>query len=146
MMIREATAKDNEALCALEGRTSLTLADRAHLSRSNDFFEKHELQREWTVMVAVEDGELVGACAGAPIQTPLAGAERRLVYLHHERIAPEYQRKGLGLLLARALQDHFRQSFDGVMDGAYWFIDSGDQHSRDYVAKAGHRPWPTPAH
>ena len=32
------------------------------------------------------------------------------------------------------------------MDGAYWFIASGNQPSRDYVAKAGHQPWPTAAH
>jgi len=145
MMIREATARDNEALCALDARTPLPAHERAYFRQPDDFFEKHELQPAWNVMVAVEDRELVCACAGAPIRTPLAGAERRLVYLHHERIAPEYQRKGLGLLLARALQDHYRQSFDGAMDGSYWFIASSNQQSRDYVGKAGHQPWPTAA-
>lgn len=142
MNIRVATRADNEALCALEARTPLVIDGEPYFIRSSSFFDKHDLQERSVVMVAEKDGEAVGVCAGALNQAPLAGQERLLLYIHHERIAPEHQRQGIGGALTQAISAYWKEQAGANIDSSYWYIGAGNQQSRNFAARGGSVPWP----
>jgi GNAT superfamily N-acetyltransferase len=142
MKVRQATRADNRALCALEARTPLNMGDNPLYLRPDNFFDKHELQERTVVMVAEEAGEIIGVCAGALHRVPLAGRERLLLYIHHERIAPEHQRKGIGGALARAIAEYWKQREQDEIESSYWYIASANRQSRNFAERGGNRPWP----
>lgn len=142
MNIRVATRSDNQALCALEARTPLVIDGQPYFIRRASFFDKHDIQDRSVVMVAEEDGDLVGVCAGALNQAPLAGQERLLLYIHHERIAPEHQRKGIGGALTQAISAYWKERAGAHIDSSYWYIGAGNQQSRAFAARGGNAPWP----
>ncbi|HXH22953.1 MAG TPA: GNAT family N-acetyltransferase [Dehalococcoidia bacterium] len=145
MIIRQATHADNAALCALEARTPLNMDGEPFYIRPTNFFEKHDLQERSVVMVAEEAGEIIGACAGALHRAPLAGKERLLLYMNHERIAPEHQRKGIGGALTRAVAEYWKAHESEHIDSSYWYIAAGNRQSRNFAERSGNRPWPVSA-
>jgi len=72
--IREATREDNRALCNLERRTPLNLGDHSIWLDRTSFFALHDLQAETVVMVAEQDGEIVGADRTTPADKLATGA------------------------------------------------------------------------
>jgi hypothetical protein len=76
------------------------------------------------------------------LEAPLAGAERLLLYIHHERIAPEHQRKGIGGALTRAISDYWKGQGEEHIDASYWYIATENHQSRSYAERSGTRPWP----
>jgi GNAT superfamily N-acetyltransferase len=142
MIIRQATRADNRALCALEARTPLNTGENPIYLRPDNFFDKHDLQERTVVMVAEEAGEIIGVCAGALHRAPLAGKERLLLYIHHERIAPEHQRKGIGGALTRAISEYWKQREPDEIETSYWYIASANRQSRNFAERGGNRPWP----
>ena len=142
MNIRQATRADNEALCALEARTPLNIGDTPIFIERDNFFETHDLQERTVVMLAEEGSEIIGVCAGALVQAPLAGRDRLLLYTHHERIAPERQRKGVGGALTKAISDYWKDNAAGHIDSSYWYIAAGNQQSRNFAERSGNKPWP----
>ncbi len=145
MNIREATRADNAALCALEARTPLNIGDSPLFIKRDNFFETHDLQERTVVMLAEEGGEIAGVCAGALHSAPLAGQERLLLYIHHERIAPEHQRKGLGGELTRSISEYWKQRDAANIDSSYYFIAVENRQSRNFAERGGNKPWPRPA-
>ncbi len=142
---REATRADNPALCDLERRTPLRGGDREFFFDRQDFFVVHDLQERSVVMLAEDDGEIVGACAGALNETLVGGEKRLLLYIHHERIAPERQRQGLGGALTSAISEHWKSAGVGHIDSSYWFIGPQNTASRSFASRGGSEPWPEPA-
>jgi GNAT superfamily N-acetyltransferase len=143
MRIREATRADNSALCTLERRTPLEMGDDDLVIERTNFFATHDLQERTVVMVAEDDaGEVAGVCAGALNEAPLAAKQRLLLYIHHERIAPEHQRGGLGGELTRAVADYWKQAGAGHIDSSYWLISPGNRRSRNFAERSGNQPWP----
>jgi GNAT superfamily N-acetyltransferase len=141
MSIRKATRQDNDALCALEARVPLDSGDSLLYIERTDFFALHRLQERNVVMVAEEDGEIIGACAGALNEAPLAGERRLLLYIHHERIAEEHQRKGIGGALTGAVAEYWKAEGVGHIDSSYWLIAEDNTKSLSYANRAG-KPWP----
>jgi GNAT superfamily N-acetyltransferase len=140
--IRPATRADEPALRALEARTPLNIDGTPIATLHDNFFEVHELQNRKVVMLAELDGDIAGVCAGALHRAPLAGQERLLLYMHHERIAPEHQRKGLGGALTRAVSDYWKANEADHIDSSYWYIAEGNQQSRNFAERSGNKPWP----
>lgn len=131
--IREATAADNDALIALELASPLELGGvRLSFDRSPDFFVQARLQQRGRLWVAERDGELCGVIAGAVYNTLVAGRPRRLLYVHHERIRPEHQRRGLGAALPAAMREAF--AGEGI-DGSYWFIAETNAKSIGFATR-----------
>jgi GNAT superfamily N-acetyltransferase len=140
--IREARREDDAALCALEARTPLRLGDRQVFTPHETFFETHNLQDRTVVMVAEEDAEIVGVCAGALNRAPLAGEDRLLLYVHHARIAPEHQRKGIGGALSSAISGYWKEHESSTIASSYWYIAAGNTQSRNFAERSGNKPWP----
>ncbi len=145
MNIREATREDNAALCALEKRTPLNLGDNPIWLDRTNFFALHDLQEQTVVMVAEENSEIVGACAGALNHAPIDGKEHLLLYLHHERIDLAHQRSGIGGALTRAVADYWQGRESGEIDSSYWFIAPANSQSRSFAERSGNKPWPVSA-
>ena len=146
MRIRPATRDDNEALCALERRTPLEMGASSLVLDRTNFFALHDLQARTQVMLAEDEyGAVIGVCAGALNEVTLAGKRRLLLYIHHERIAPEHQRRGVGGALVRALGEHWKDAAAEPVESTYWFIAPENSKSRAY-AERGTRPWPVSAY
>lgn len=141
MNIREATRADEPALRALEDRTPLNIGDQPLFVHHDNFFEMHEMQERTVVMLAEEAGEVIGVCAGALNPAPLAGEQRLLLYIHHERIAPEHQRRGIGGALTTAISNYWKAHESGRIDSSYWYIGAGNRQSRNFAERSGNKPW-----
>jgi GNAT superfamily N-acetyltransferase len=142
---RQASRADNDALCDLERRTPLLLGGSWIVFDRAEFFDQHDLQEDAVVWLAEEAGRVIGACAGAVHRAPLAGQERLLLYMHHERVDPARQRRGIGGALTTCIADHFRDR--GLRpDVSYYYIAPGNAPSRAYAERSGARPWPLRAH
>jgi GNAT superfamily N-acetyltransferase len=144
MNIRQATRSDETALRALENRTPLNIGDQPLFVHHDDFFEMHDLQERTVVMLAEDGGQIAGVCAGALNSAPLAGQERLLLYMHHERIDPEHQRKGIGGALTSAISEYWKENAPGHIDSSYWYIGAGNMQSRSFAERGGNRPWSIP--
>lgn len=142
--VRKATREDSPALCALERRVPLEFGDEHLFFDRGDFFANHDMQERSVVMLAEEDGEVIGICAGALNEAPLLGKMRLLLYIHQGRIAPEHQRKGVGGALASAISAYWKEQSVGYIDTSYWFIGRENAKSRAFAERGGTRPWPKP--
>src|SRR5262249_61550137 len=132
LRIREARPEDSHALIALELDSPMQLGDgvQARFDRSPDYFAGMRLQEQAVLLVAERDGELVGVVAGAWHETMLQGEPRRLLYVHHQRIAAARQRQGIGSALGSALTERVLAA---ELHGSYDFIAPGNANSLKYA-------------
>lgn len=139
-VIREATPADNQALIDLERRAPL-LIDNSQLivDRSPNFFARRELQEHACVLVAEKDGSIAGVIAGAWHETLIGDHDVRALYIHHERVPAEYQRSGIGIVLAATLVERWVDHVDLV----YWYVFPENRVSRTSVSNLLPSPWPT---
>ncbi len=91
LRIREATQHDDQALLALEAVSPQGDTTRILLERSTYFYRPSLFDRG-KVMVAEEDGQLVGIMAYAIKQVWLGGELQPVAYLYDLRGAPNYRR------------------------------------------------------
>ncbi|MCC7364530.1 MAG: GNAT family N-acetyltransferase [Dehalococcoidia bacterium] len=135
--IRNATEADNATLAELERRSPLVFATHELvIDRGQDYFAAARLMEEAAVLVAEVDGTPAGVMCGAIHRAPIGGVERTLVYIHHARIPPEYQRMGLGRRLAGRLREMFAGR--GV-DSQYWYIAPDNARSQGFASAAANR-------
>lgn len=138
--IREATPKDNDALLELERNSPLDLGDRIlAFERAPNYFAHQEMQEHGRVLVAEEDGRLVGVVAGAYHDLLISGQRRRLLYIHQGRVLPEYRRRHVGTNLA------LRQmglAAEAKFDAPYWLISPDNDTSLAFNRQAGVESWP----
>src|SRR3990172_596957 len=108
--LRRATPADAAVLRDLE-RASPIVAGGTSIAvdRGPDYFAQRRMMGDAVVLIAEVDGQPVGTYGGVLHTTLIDGRARRLLYVHHARILPAYQRSGLGRAFARAL----RQAFAG---------------------------------
>lgn len=93
-----------------------------------------------TVLVAEVDGEPAGVFCGARHRARVGGEDRWLLYVHHARILPHYQRMGLGRRSGAALRDAFRHT---IVDSQYWYISTNNAKSLGFAREAKNR-WSIP--
>ncbi len=144
--VREATAADNEALLELERSSPLDLGNaELAMDRSPDYFASFSLQDDARVMVAEEDGRLIGVCAAAWHRVPLLGRPRALLYIQKGRVRPEFHRRRISSVLIWALMDSWRARRK-PFDSAYWLISADNSASLTAVQRGGMRLWPCALH
>jgi GNAT superfamily N-acetyltransferase len=132
VIIREATLADGPVLAKIERNSPLVFADGGSLAidRGDDYFAAARLMGGATVLLAEVDGEPAGAICGAIHRVLLGGAERRMLYVHHARILPQYQNTGLGRRISPALME--RCKAEGY-DSPYWYIAPGNARSQSFA-------------
>lgn len=131
VVVREATTADAPVLAEIERNAPLVFADGGSVAidRGDDYFAASRLMGGATVMLAEVDGEPAGAICGAIHGALVGGVERRLLYVHHGRILPAFQRMGLGHRASYALMDRMR--IDGY-DSPYWYVAPGNTRSQNF--------------
>ncbi|MEX1255159.1 MAG: hypothetical protein WEE64_12545 [Dehalococcoidia bacterium] len=116
VVIREATAADEPVLAELERRSPLTVGEVSiTYDRGDDFFAFARLMEDNVNLVAEEDGEIVGLFSGCLHKVIVGGEEYQAMLMHHLRIPPEQQKKGL----YSALNVSVFQAFEGRQNAPY---------------------------
>ncbi len=138
--IREATPNDNDALLELERNAPLDLGDRVlSFERAPNYFAHQEMQEHGRVLVAEEDGRLVGVVAGAWHDVLVGGRRRRLLYVHQGRVLPEYRRRHVGTDL---VVQQMALATEADFDGPYWLISPDNDTSLAFNRRARAESWP----
>ena len=139
LVVREATAEDNDALIALELQSPLLVGDAEEsYDRSPDFFACHRVQGDYRIVLAEMEGRAVGVMAGV-IQTPLIqGRPRRLVYIQQARVHSDFQGRRVAWALSNAL---FAWGAERGTEGPYYLIAPENKPSVTFVGRGGGR-WP----
>jgi len=104
--IREATEEDNQALIELQANcpqgTNLILK----VDGSPDFFARSRPFKDWSVLVAVDDGRVVGSAAYALNDVLVEKTPVKAAYAYGFMVDPKERRKGI----AANLQEHIERS------------------------------------
>jgi GNAT superfamily N-acetyltransferase len=138
--VREAAPDDNDSLIDLERRAPLDLGDRTLVfDRSPNFFAHQEMQEHGRVLVAEEDGRLVGVVAGAWHDVLIEGQRRRLLYIHQGRVLPEYRRQRTATDL---VLQNLALARDAGFDAPYWLISPDNSTSLAFNRQTGVEGWP----
>jgi hypothetical protein len=139
-IIREATPSDNDALIEMERRAPLDLGDRLiTFDRSPNFFAHQEMEEHGRVVVAEDEGQLVGIVAGAWHDVLIEGRRRRLLYIHQGRVLPEYRRHHVATQL---VIQNLVLAEGANFDAPYWLISPDNSTSLAFNRQAGVESWP----
>ncbi len=138
--IREATQDDNDALIDLERRSPLDLGDALlTFDRSPNFFAHQRLEEHGRVLVAEDEGQLVGIVASAWHDVLIEGQQRRLIYIHQGRVLPQYRRWHVASDL---VVHHLVLSREEKVDAPYWLISPNNEISLAFSRQVGVKHWP----
>ncbi len=119
VVIREAVQSEGPLLAELERRSPLTVgAVSITYDRGDDFFAFARLMEETVNLVAEEDGEIVALHCGALHHVVVGENEYQAMLLHHTRMPPEHQKKGL----FNRLNVRVFQAFEGRMNAPYAYV------------------------
>ncbi|NWG11131.1 GNAT family N-acetyltransferase [Candidatus Bathyarchaeota archaeon] len=104
--IRRATEGDNRALIELQTRcpqgTSLIL----NVDSSPDFFARSKPFKDWTVLVAVDDGRIVGSAGYAISDVLVEGRLVKTAYEYGFMVDPQERRKGIAVKLQECIEQN----------------------------------------
>jgi hypothetical protein len=93
--IRIAAEADSRLLAEIERRSPIEGAGTAvMIDRGDDYFAASRLMAEVVTLIAEVDGEPAAAICGAFHPASVGGVERKMAYIHHARVVPEFQRTG----------------------------------------------------
>jgi Acetyltransferase (GNAT) family len=138
--IREATANDNQALLELECKSPLDLGHSIlAFDRAPNYFAHQEMQEHGRVVVAEEDGRLVGVVAGALHDALIGGNLHRLLYIHQGRVLPEYRRRSIGTEL---VIHQMVLAADARFNAPYWLISPDNDTSLAFNRQVQVESWP----
>ncbi len=138
--IREATPNDNDALLELERNSPLDLGDTIlSFERAPNYFAHQEMQEHGRVLVAEEDGRLVGVVAGAWHDVVISGQRHRLLYVHQGRVLPEYRRRHVATNL---VVQQIVLAEEANFEAPYWLISPENDTSLAFNRRARVESWP----
>ena len=96
IIVRDATAADNDALVALAGACSMDGDIGLRVTREPDFFQLVHLEGSaWRVGIAEIDGRVVGSVMCAVRHAYLHGAPRSTLYVGDLKVHPSNRRAGV---------------------------------------------------
>lgn len=102
--VREANEEDNQALIELQTRcpqgTNLIL----NVDSSPDFFARSRPFKDWSVLVAVDDGRIVGSAGYAVSDTLVEGRSVKMAYEYGFMVDPQERRKGIAAKLQECIE------------------------------------------
>lgn len=142
LCVRDARPEDNDALIALERETPLLAGpDELVFDRAPDALAAHRLHPDCRVVVGELDGRLVGVMAAAIHDVLIGGERKRVAYIHHARIHPSAQRRGVAGGMGATL---IRWALERGAETPYWLIGEGNTPSMAFAGRPDTR-WPLPA-
>lgn len=106
MKIRKATPKDNQKLITLQKKCPMGTELILQLDSSPDFFNRSKGYKDWTVLVAEEDQQIIGSAGYAVKEKTIAGSKYRGVYEYGFIVDPDQRRKGIASQLQEAIEEH----------------------------------------
>lgn len=96
MDVRPAGPDDNDAILEVSRQTPVVLGDTSvTIDLGPDFFAYVRLMEKSLVMVATDDGAVVGVHCGGTYPVRMGGQLYRMGMVQHSRILPDYGRLGL---------------------------------------------------
>jgi GNAT superfamily N-acetyltransferase len=104
ILVRDATEDDNEALNELQKKCPMGTSIVIGVDCSPDYFARSRPFKEWQVLVAVENGTIVGSAAYAIIDTCVNGEQFKTAFEYGFIVDPLYRRKGIAEKLHRHIE------------------------------------------
>ncbi len=125
---------DTALLSSLERNSPLVFDDGSSIAidRGDDYFAATRLMGGAKVLIAEVDGDPAGVFCTCAHETMVGGEPRRMLYFHHARILPRYQRHGVGKRLA----DETLERWKGQFDSPYWYISRRNTRSQAFARNA----------
>lgn len=104
MIIREAIQKDNQQLIELQKKCPMGSDMLLQLDSSPDFFNRSRGYKDWHLLVAEEDGNILGAAGYAVQDKPIGCETYSMVYEYGVMVDPDARRKGIASSLQREIE------------------------------------------
>lgn len=135
MRIREALDGDNQQLLELQKKSPMGSDLILQLDSSPDFFNRSRGYEDWHIIVAEEEGKIMGAAGYAVQEKPIQGEPYSMVYEYGFMVSPEARRKGI----ASSLQSEIEKRNP---DADYFHLNiTEDNHaSHEFFIKQGFIP------
>jgi GNAT superfamily N-acetyltransferase/Tat protein secretion system quality control protein TatD with DNase activity len=105
-LVREAAEDDNDALNELQKKCPMGTNLVLGVDSSPDYFARSKPFKDWHVLVAVENGTIVGSAAYAISDTYVEGKQLKTAYEYGFIVDPLHRRKGIG----EKLQGHIEHA------------------------------------
>ena len=104
MIIREAIQEDNQQLIELQKKCPMGSDMLLQLDSSPDFFNRSRGYKDWHLLVAEEEGKILGAAGYAVQDKPIGGETYSMVYEYGVMVDPDARRKGIASSLQREIE------------------------------------------
>ena len=138
-VVREAMAKDNDALIALELESPLVMGDiEETYDRSPDFFACHRQKEAYRVVLCELEGRVAGVMTGVFQSPVIQGQQHKLVYIQQARVHRDFHGRRVAWNLAN---DLFAWGRELGAEGPYYLIAPENERSVGFVERGGGR-WP----
>jgi len=106
MHIRPAEASDSEALVRLTSATPMGGEISIRIDRHPDFFRLLDRRGRNHILLAEEDGNIVGCISTAQVMVYVNAKCEEVHYVGDLKIHPDYQRTGLAVRLVKSMHQH----------------------------------------
>ena len=111
--VREATEEDNQALIELQTKCPQGTSIVLNIDSSPDFFARSKPFKDWTVLVALDNGKAVGSAGYAISEVLVGGKPAKTAYEYGFMVDPQERRKGIATKLQeRVEQDTKKKGAD----------------------------------
>ena len=134
MRIRVATPEDNAELQRLQARCPQGTSLIVSIVNTPDFFARAKAYAESQVLVACEDGKIVGSMACSIRPGMVNGSTKRLGYAFQAFTAPEHRRSGVAKELLSQAETYFGENNVSLV---YTLIMYGNEPSMRLVEEQG---------
>lgn len=135
--IRMAAEADSGVLSEIERGSPIEVGERAiAIDRGDDYFAASRLMGDVVVLLAEVDGQPAAALCAAFHRAMIGGVERKMAYIHHARVLPEFQRQGVGRAISARLREIINER---GADSDYWYISVGNTKSQAFARAATNR-------
>jgi GNAT superfamily N-acetyltransferase len=104
--IRKATEKDNQALNELQTKCPSGTSIVMNVDSSPDFFTRSKPFKDWTVLVAVDEGKIVGSARYAINDAIVEGKQVKAAYEYGFMVDPEQRRRGIAAKLQECIEQN----------------------------------------
>ena len=128
MEIRDATPYDNDQLIELQKMSPMGRALIIQLDGSPDYFNRSRGYKDWHVIVAEENGNILGTAAYTVQDKELKGETVSMVYEYSLMVHPDARRRGIASTLHTEIEDrnpdvdylHLNITEDNIESGAFF--------------------------
>ncbi len=134
--IRDAVETDDAVLIELQKRCPMGSSLILQFDSSPSFFNRSKHQIENHVIVAVEDGSIVGSESCAIVEKRVSDKMLKTAYTYNLMVDPNYRRRGIAILLGKRIEEIARSQ---NCDLTFGQITEGNNPSIKSQEKLGSR-------